>query len=95
MFTEAAAADEDRWVEVQVFGSRVLETTFEGHRYVVVFSSARERRDTARRLQLIARVETKLLPLENRVRRGDRHRRRRHHPGPLPGQTTLRRERRG
>ena len=49
----------------------MLETTFEGNGYVVVFSGARQRRDTARRLQLIAKIEGKLLALENRVRRGD------------------------
>jgi hypothetical protein len=48
----------------------VLETTYEGGRYVVVFSNARERRDTARRLQLVAKVEAQLLALEDRVRRG-------------------------
>ena len=67
----AAAADDDDWVEVERFGSRVLETSYEGGRYVVVFSSARQRRDTTRRLQLIARVEAKLLALEKRVKRGD------------------------
>ena len=58
-------------MEVQQFGSRVYETTYQGGRYIVVFSSARQRRDTARRLQLIARVATKLLALERRVKRGD------------------------
>ena len=70
VLADAADADEDRWQEVERFGSRVLETTFEGGRYVVVFSSARQRRDTARRLQLIARAERQLLALEDRVRRG-------------------------
>ena len=71
VLAEAADTNADRWVEVERFGSRVLETSFEGGRYIVVFSGARERRDTARRLQLIARVENKLLALEDRVRRGD------------------------
>jgi len=71
VLAEAASADEDRWQEATRFGSSVLETTFEGRRYVVVFSSARERRDTARRLQLIAKIEGQLLALEARVARGD------------------------
>ena len=71
VLAEAAAADDDRWVEIERFGSKVLETTFDGGRYVVVFSKARERRDTARRLQLIAKIERQLLALEDRVRRGD------------------------
>ena len=49
----------------------MLETTYDDGRYIVVFSGARQRRDIARRLQLIAKIETKLLALENRVRRGD------------------------
>jgi transposase len=66
----AANADAEQWVEVQRFGSKVLETDFEGRRYVVVFSASRERRDIARRLQLVAKIETKLLALEARVARG-------------------------
>jgi transposase len=66
----AAAADDDAWVEVERFGSRVLETGHDGKRYVVVFSASRERRDVARRLQLVAKIETKLLALEARVKRG-------------------------
>jgi hypothetical protein len=49
----------------------VLDTSHDGRRYVVVFSSARARRDIARRLQLVAKIETKLLALEARVARGD------------------------
>jgi len=71
VLADAADADEDRWQEVETFGSRVLETTYDNSRYVVVFSNARQRRDTARRLQLIARVEAQLLALEKRVARGD------------------------
>jgi hypothetical protein len=71
VLAQAADADDDAWVEVQRFGSKVLETDFEGRRYVVVFSAARQRRDVARRLQLVAKIETKLLALEARVARGD------------------------
>ena len=49
----------------------MLETTHHGRRYVVVLSTARERRDTTLRLQLIAKVESQLLALERRVQRGD------------------------
>jgi transposase len=71
VLTQAAEADAEQWVEVERFSSRVLETSYDDKRYVVVFSSARERRDIARRLQLIAKIETQLLALEARVRRGE------------------------
>jgi transposase len=71
VLAEAAEADDEAWTEVEAFDSQVLETSYDGNRYVVVFSGARERRDIARRLQLIARVEAQLLALENRVKRGD------------------------
>jgi transposase len=71
VLAQAAEADESDWAEVERFGSRVLETTFEGRRYVVVFSASRERRDVARRLQLVAKIETELLALEARIKRGD------------------------
>jgi transposase len=70
VLAQAADADDEQWVEVERFGSRVLDTTFDGGRYVVVFSAARERRDVARRLQLVAKIETELLALEARVKRG-------------------------
>jgi transposase len=66
----AVNADAEQWVEVERFGSRVLETSYEGKRYVVVFSASRERRDVARRLQLVAKIEKELLALEARVARG-------------------------
>ena len=71
MLAEAAKADEDDWVEVEQFGSRVLEATYKGGRYVVVFSGARHKRDPARRLQLVAKIEERLLAIERRVARGD------------------------
>jgi transposase len=67
----ASDADAEQWVEVERFSSKVLETSYNGKRYVVVFSASRERRDIARRLQLVAKIETKLLALEARVARGD------------------------
>jgi transposase len=71
VLTTAATADEDAWIEVEQFTSRVLEVEHDGRRYVVVFSAARKRRDIRRRLQLVAKIETQLLALERRVRRGD------------------------
>jgi transposase len=70
VLAEAAATDDQAWVEAEQFSSRVYDTSYEGGRYVVVFSGARQRRDTARRLQLIGKVEAELLALEDRVKRG-------------------------
>jgi transposase len=70
VLAEAANADDEAWAEAETFGSRVYDTSYEGGRYVVVFSGARQRRDTARRLQLIGKVEAQLLALEDRVRNG-------------------------
>jgi transposase len=70
VLAEAAAADDEAWVEAERFSSRVLETSYEGGRYVVVFSNARQRRDTTRRLQLLTKIEDQLLALEDRVKRG-------------------------
>jgi transposase len=67
----AAEVDQDAWVEVEKFSSRVCDLDHDGRRYVVVFADARQRRDTIRRLQLIAKIEGKLLALERRVRRGE------------------------
>src|SRR5690606_3191651 len=67
----AGAADDDAWIDVDTFSSRVCDLDHDGRRYVVVFSNARARRDTIRRVQLIAKIENKLLALEERVRRGD------------------------
>jgi transposase len=66
----AADANEDAWVEVEQFSSRVCDLDHDGRRYVVTFSDVRKRRDTIRRVQLIAKTEAKLLALEDRVRRG-------------------------
>jgi hypothetical protein len=67
----AAAADDNAWVDVDAFASRVCDLDHDGRRYLVVFADARARRDTIRRVQLIAKIETRLLALEKRVRRGD------------------------
>ncbi len=67
----AAAAADDAWVDLKAFASRVCDLDHDGRRYVVVFSHARARRDTVRRLQLLGKIEGKLLALEQRVKRGD------------------------
>jgi transposase len=67
----AHAADDDDWVQVDRFNSKVLDLDHDGRRYVVVFSEVREHRDTVRRLQLIKKVEDRLLALERRIDRGD------------------------
>jgi hypothetical protein len=71
VLAEAATTGDGDWIEVEQFGSHVLDLEHDGRRYVVVFSAARERRDVRRRLELIAKVEAKLLDLEARVRRGE------------------------
>ena len=67
----AEAAKEEDWVEVEQYGSRVLETVYDDRRSVVVSCGARQRRDTARRVQVIAKIEARLVDLEHRVARGD------------------------
>ncbi len=66
----AGQADDDAWIDVDAYNSRVCDLDHDGRRYVVVFSNARARRDTIRRVQLIAKIETRLLALEARVARG-------------------------
>ncbi|MFV0494527.1 IS1634 family transposase, partial [Mycobacterium sp.] len=59
------------WVEVAAANSRAAEVTLaDGTRAVVVESDERHRRDTARTAELVARCETQLLALEDRVRAG-------------------------
>ncbi len=67
----ATAADDDAWIEVERFKSRVFDTDLDGRRYVVVFSAERETRDDLRRVQLIDATEQRLLELEGRVARGE------------------------
>jgi transposase len=67
----AAATVALKLVVLTGFYRYCVEEQYDGTRYVVVFSSARERRDIARRLQLLAKIETKLLALEARVARGE------------------------
>ena len=67
----AQAADEADWIDVDRYASRVLDVDHDNRRYIVVFSDARERRDTLRRLQLISKVEDRLLALERRIDRGE------------------------
>ncbi len=59
------------WVPVPSANSGACEVTLDdGRRAVVVASLERHHRDTARTAELVARTETKLLALEDRVRAG-------------------------
>jgi transposase len=59
------------WVPVPSARSAACDVTLaDGRRAVVVTSVARHRRDTTRTAELVARTETKLLALEDRVRAG-------------------------
>ena len=66
---EAAAVDTTVWVSA-VGGRTACEVTHEGHRYVVIDSPARRRRDDRRRDELLARTEDRLIALAARVRAG-------------------------
>ena len=66
-----ADAEGVTWVEVPTAHSRAAEVRLaDGTRAVVVTSDARHTRDTVRTAELVARTETKLLALEERVRAG-------------------------
>ncbi len=67
----AAAAEDEQWVEVEEFHSRVLDTDHDGRRYLVVFSNQRKARDDRRRVQLVDKTERRLLALERRVARDE------------------------
>ena len=91
----AGHADDDAWVEVEQFSSRVCDLDHDGRRYLVVFSNARAtpRHDPPGAADRQDR--TKLLALEERVRaasssRRPRSPRRRHHRGPFPGPSAVR-----
>jgi hypothetical protein len=59
------------WVPVPAAHSAACDLTLaDGRRAVVVASLARHHRDTTRTAELVARTETKLLALEDRVRAG-------------------------
>lgn len=64
---EQAANNDTVWVPA-VGGRTACDITYDGRRYVVIDSPARRRRDDARREQLLARVEDKLIVLAERVR---------------------------
>ena len=68
---DLAEDDATEWVEVPAANSRAAEVTLtDGTRAVVVESDERHRRDTARTAELVAKCETELLALEDRVRAG-------------------------
>ena len=65
------AADKDAvFVPVSDDGTRAAEVTYESRSYVVVDSPRRHVRDDARRSELLARTEDRLMALAERVRQG-------------------------
>jgi transposase len=65
------AADKDAvFVPVSDDGTKATEVTYESRRYVVVDSPKRHVRDDARRSELLARTEDRLMALADRVRQG-------------------------
>lgn len=67
---EAATEEHAVWVSVGDDGTRATEVTYEQRRYVVVDSPSRHVRDDARRIELLARTEERLIALAERVRAG-------------------------
>ena len=67
----AATAPDALWVPVPAAHSAACDVTLDdGRRAVVVASAERHHRDTMRTAELVARTETRLLALEDRVRAG-------------------------
>ena len=63
--------DNTEWADVADLRCRAAEATLaDGNRAIVMESDARMRRDTRRTAELVARTETALLALEDRVRAG-------------------------
>jgi transposase len=67
---EKAADKGAVFVPVSDDGTRATEVTYESRRYVVVDSPRRHVRDDARRSELLARTEDRLMALAERVRQG-------------------------
>lgn len=68
---EASTKPDTSWVPVPGANSAAADVTLaDGRRCVVVASFERHTRDVARTTELVARTETKLLALEDRVRQG-------------------------
>ena len=68
---QRSVAPDAVWVPVPTAHSAACDVTLaDGRRAVVVASLARHHRDTVRTAELVARTETKLLALEDRVRAG-------------------------
>ena len=66
----AAARDDAVFVAVGDDGTRATEVSYESRRYVVVDSPRRHVRDDARRRELLAATEDRLIALTERVRKG-------------------------
>jgi Transposase DDE domain len=68
---EASTRPDATWVPVPAANSAACDVTLnDGRRAVVVASAPRLQRDTVRTGELVARTETRLLALEDRVRAG-------------------------
>lgn len=67
---EAAQRDDASFLLVSDDGTKATEVTHDGRRYVVVDSPKRRLRDDARRGELVARTEERLMALADRVRSG-------------------------
>ncbi len=67
---ESAATDKTVWVSAPG-GRQACDIVHDDHRYVVIDSPARRRRDDIRREQLLARTEDQLVALSTRVRAGN------------------------
>ncbi|HYA68170.1 MAG TPA: IS1634 family transposase [Acidimicrobiales bacterium] len=67
---EKAAEEGARFVAVGDDGTTACEVTHDGRRHVVIDSPSRHVRDDARRIELLARTEDRLIALAERVRSG-------------------------
>jgi len=67
---EAAASKQAVFVAVGDDGSKATEVVYSSRRYVVVDSPRRHLRDDARRQELLAATEDRLIALSERVRKG-------------------------
>ncbi len=68
---EASRRPDAHWVPAPQARAACCDVEVDGDRYIVVCSPERVTRDQTRTRELIARTETRLLRLENRVRRGE------------------------
>jgi transposase len=67
---QAASSEQAKFVGIGDDGTKATEVVYESRRYVVVDSPRRHVRDDARRTELLAVTEDRLIALANRVRQG-------------------------